>query len=346
MSMSDHDFEEFANSSSLDLIIRDSERYMELFREFNHIQGSSFVNQGFEHFKPELCVTQLTPEDTPPSNFEDQNEQDYSYSDFSCTQNVSWIPPDSQHGNHVNICGNLEENSSCLLDTSKPDLDHSNESSIPVNGENSENSKKCQQKLHTSDLNGGIDDSVCHNDKSFENSSEKILGKGYASPKNKVGRKSLNEGFSKRKDVVFKSLLRKVRFHYKNEFKSTQDDSGQQVDHFLEMKAYLQSILGEKTTARSVFLFASIILPEDAKNMVKNSEDPYFKDSSLLINIDKILAVFYKFTLKKYKWLLAHKDISSLILEFLLKSDKEQMSADELIALEIIFNDCMSILNK
>lgn len=123
-------------------------------------------------------------------------------------------------------------------------------------------------------------------------------------PKNKKKRSRLGAPRRRRKDIVFKSLLRRCRKHYQNEFnkfcsyskvKKRRQDSFffEQVINFIKVKyAYHQS-------DNLVFFMAALI---NSKDMIKSARYFLREDESLeelIAEINKVHDILYKFTHEK-----------------------------------------------
>lgn len=167
----------------------------------------------------------------------------------------------------------------------------------------------------------------------------------------------LNEGFVQRKDVVFKSLLRKVKHYFKNDFKkksnlyqrnsrsrrlSSTDMHTQnsevsndemkvdrnpktnkgskgtknfRINYEAALRDYLTNVVGVEATTTFMFLFGSMVIPEEVKKLIKRpeaskigSKSKYVQDKKIK-QVEAIYKTFYQFSMKRYADLVRRKEI-------------------------------------
>ena len=162
--------------------------------------------------------------------------------------------------------------------------------------------------------------------------------------KNKVGRKPLNEGFIQRKDLVFKSFIRKMRQQLKYKFRfQFPIVKGFEHNNLLQnLVSFIEGELNQNATTDFIILLGSIIAPEGLKN-ADNIDINKKGVESMLKKVDSIQTTFHRFSLKRYNILLKQKGMHSIITHFLDHLDVENLSHDEGIASRMMQSHCQKL---
>ena len=129
------------------------------------------------------------------------------------------------------------------------------------------------------------------------------------SNKKKLGRKPLITGLTQRKDIVLKTLFRRIKtFFWKDFNKETKYknyESKTRVLFFEKcMKRYIKNVLQEEITGEFGFVFGGFISPRDMKKLVAINPNSIFVQWSQLSEdwdkIDEIHRILTRFSVKKF----------------------------------------------
>ena len=161
----------------------------------------------------------------------------------------------------------------------------------------------------------------------------------------KIGRKRLNTGLKQRKDVVLKSLLRKIRHYFWNQLKNTTKYMKQKKRRGIEyyercLETYIQSELNEDVSRELVFVLGSIASPVDMKELITHKQRTQPEgDQELLKNelrrIDEIYEILYKFSFAKFTSLAKSPEFFKIISNFQ-HAQESSLKSDEIIGVKIL----------
>ena len=167
--------------------------------------------------------------------------------------------------------------------------------------------------------------------------------------KKKVGRKPLNIGLTKRKDVVFKTVLRKVRNFIRNSLNEITryqaKKSRRDYSFYYEcLTECVSKVLGLPATDKIIFLVGSLACPKDMATFI--SKDPYQTyPKSKIEKCQGIHTALYQFNHKRYqKEILKNSDMCRIVLAYFNHDDYEPAWNDDKIVGDMIVADCNSNL--
>lgn len=163
--------------------------------------------------------------------------------------------------------------------------------------------------------------------------------------KKRPGRRADFTGLNQRKDVVLKSLLRKIKkffwTHFKHLFKYIQLKKADQPAIFESyLRAYVEVILKQEATPEYVFTFGSFINPKEMKRAINYNFNMDFEFTlqkiERLSRIEEIYDILYRFSISKFKRYAKKKIIRGLINHYI--RVQSEFSQDEKIGLQIILD--------
>jgi hypothetical protein len=207
------------NINSLDIFLNDSGKYAELLKEFEEFD--QYFHYPSYPQSEELAMIE--------KSLESANEQEIvskadSNRKLTFSKRVNVLLEDTVRNKGGNFVMNPHKNNS---------FPNSSIGKETLKSEISRESKELNNETETI-----VDDAL---KTTSSNSQVSDLQK-----KKKVGRKPLNEGFVQRKDVVFKTLLRKFRHFIKSDFKRNfQDYKSNELE---ALKTYTEKFLNQKAS--------------------------------------------------------------------------------------------------
>ena len=162
----------------------------------------------------------------------------------------------------------------------------------------------------------------------------------------KIGRKRENTGLRNRKDVVLKTLLRKIRNHFWQDlnsetryYKHKRNRGSLYYERCL--RNYIENKLGEVASKDFMFIFGSIVSHSDMEQLIiKGSTNLFEQEESenLLKQIKDIHQILYKFSVSKFSILSRRPEMLNLILQFE-KVKRSWLNRDENIGIQILINE-------
>ena len=171
----------------------------------------------------------------------------------------------------------------------------------------------------------------------------------------RAGRKRENLGLTQRKDVVLKTLLRKMRtslweeFNSFTRFKHKRNKTGPlQYDIWLDI--FAREKLGVLANAAYLFYLSILMSTRQTEEVVSFKHSSIYKQSDeeraqQFDEIKQVHEVLYKFSYSKFKRLLKKQELWSLIHDYFAKLDQAELSQDKKIGSEILLKDWRASLN-
>ena len=140
----------------------------------------------------------------------------------------------------------------------------------------------------------------------------------YGKIKKKAGRKPINTGMKKRKDVVLKTVLRKIRYSIKKDFvhrsKYFKIVRQSRIKRMKElMNAYISNVMKSNPSEKMIETLCAFICSEDYEIYLKNENS----ESNLLVfnnQVDEIKEALYKFSFSKFLNLIESKTLCEILL--------------------------------
>jgi hypothetical protein len=217
-------------------------------------------------------------------------------------------------------------------------------SKIPENEQVKKVESKSQQKLIT------VQDEINeHKSTDGDNaSSPSTQNLAAATPsipkKKKVGRKPLRLGLTKRKDVVFKTVLRKVRKCFWtgiNRFTGYQTKkSRHEIPLYYECVAeYVTKVLHLPATDKIIFLVGSMASPRDMQYFIELDPNKTYSKSKIE-KCDDVHSALYLFNQKRYEnEILKDPDMCRIMLTYFNRVDYTPACEDERIVGDMIMQN-------
>lgn len=168
--------------------------------------------------------------------------------------------------------------------------------------------------------------------------------------KKKVGRKPLNTGLTLRKDVVLKSLLRRIRNFYWDDFNEITKFKNykyrRDANHFeVCLKEYISLRLRVNYDGDYLITTGNFISSKDTSKLISNrtsslyTEDEETRNQMLLEN-KEVHHTLYKFSFSKFQTLVKKNSIRDLIIRYSNEVDPLSLSEDETIGLGMLVTEC------
>ena len=169
------------------------------------------------------------------------------------------------------------------------------------------------------------------------NRSEKI--------KKKRGRKYIETGMKKRKDVVLKTILRKIRKiirrRFYNYWKFFKSKTSRNLNTLREqIKGYICKNIEENPSNSFVETFGMFILTEYVEGMINQINNPDQK-KYFLNAIVEIRKALYKFSYARFLDMLNLPGMCDIILHFERTQDSKQLNSDEYIGFKVLSKECI-----
>ena len=163
--------------------------------------------------------------------------------------------------------------------------------------------------------------------------------------KKKVGRKPLGLGLVKRKDVVYKSVLRQIRNYFwtgLNDHTKYQARKSRRDESFYYecLDDYISKALKVEVSDQIILLVGSFASPRDMEALIK--KDPYkIYPKSKIEKCRSIHKTLYLFNQKRFeKEILKSSDMCQLILDYFNRPDYHHKDNDERIIGDLICKEC------
>lgn len=145
-------------------------------------------------------------------------------------------------------------------------------------------------------------------------------------PRSKAGRKPLNTGLKLRKDVVLKTILRKIRTFYWSDFNEItrfKVYKHRKEEDFYEtcLKRYITTRLGIECSPEYLFALGSFMSSRDVEKLLATKTsllytlDPNRRNEMIKGN-DEVHETLYKFSFSKYQKLVRNKYFKDLIIGY------------------------------
>ena len=136
--------------------------------------------------------------------------------------------------------------------------------------------------------------------------------------KKKAGRKPINTGMKKRKDVVLKTVLRKIRYSIKKDFvhrsKYFKMMRQSRIRRMKElMNTYISNAMNSNPSEKMIETLCAFICSEDYEIYLKNENS----ESNLLVfkhQVDEIKEALYKFSFSKFLNLIESESLCEILL--------------------------------
>ena len=169
--------------------------------------------------------------------------------------------------------------------------------------------------------------------------------------KKKVGRKPLGLGLVKRKDVVYKSVLRQIRNYFwkgLNDHTKYQARKSRRDESFYYecLDDYISKALKVNVSDHIILLVGSFASPRDMEALIK--KDPYkIYPKSKIEKCRSIHNTLYLFNQKRFeKEILKNSDMCQLILDYFNRPDYDPKDNDERIIGDLICKECSKNICK
>ena len=165
----------------------------------------------------------------------------------------------------------------------------------------------------------------------------------------KLGRRPTFTGLTQRKYVVLKTLLRRIKTFFWNDFKDLTKyfklKKYKRIAHFERwIQFYIANCLQEDTSIESSFVFGSFISSRDMKSLVLDKSKSLVLDraetADKLMRIDAIYSTLHKFNESKFADLAKNSIISSLIVKFYNRM-QDELSPNEAIGIQMLLDKCI-----
>ena len=168
--------------------------------------------------------------------------------------------------------------------------------------------------------------------------------------KKKVGRKPLNTGLTLRKDVVLKTVLRKIRTFYWSDFNAVTRfklyKHRKAADYYETcIKRYVSLRMGMKCSRGYLFAFGSFMSSKEVHKLLNIKTSSLFtplleRRNQMREDSEEVYDTLYKFSFSKYSKLVRSKDFKDLIIRYSKVVDHDTLSEDEAIGLGILVEEC------
>ena len=189
-----------------------------------------------------------------------------------------------------------------------------------------------------------------YNINSLKTLDDQLLNAGFNNQdtqRKKLGRKFEFTGLSQRKDVVLKSLLRKIKkclWVQLNQFTEFSRKRKSEEKDFYErcLIAFLQNMIQRDATVEFLFTFGSFLSPDHMKELIKSKQSKIFEISEYHLNLRKINEVvdlLYKFNLQRFKKFAQRKEVIVIINHFY-NYFEDTLRSDEIIGVQLLASMC------
>ena len=163
----------------------------------------------------------------------------------------------------------------------------------------------------------------------------------------KLGRKFEFTGLSQRKDVVLKSLLRKIKKYLwvqLNQFTEFLYLRKSEEKDFYErcLIAFIQNTIQKDVTVDFLFTLGSFLSPDHMKVLIKRKQSKFLKISEYHLNLRKINEVvdlLYKFNLQRFIKFAQRKEVYVIINHFY-NFFEDTLRSDEIIGIQLLVSMC------
>lgn len=170
------------------------------------------------------------------------------------------------------------------------------------------------------------------------------------SGKKKAGRKPQNTGLTLRKDLVLKTLLRRIRNYYWKDFKTcTKFNTRKAKEDITAIEECLQEYAYKRFKAADnqelIFWLGSIMSTKNSRNLFIaalnnfDSSAASMKDT-IAEKVEEVHQVLYKFSFYKFQRMAKNQVFSFLIANYAQVIDRSTLTEDEVIGLEMLLAEC------